>query len=73
MEASQVPQVINAALAQWLEQHFCKVKVVGSNPTGGSNCAGLVKRSNTADCKSALYEFAGSNPAPCTKLLSTTT
>jgi hypothetical protein len=29
--------------------------------------AGLVKRSNTADCKSALYEFGGSNPSPCTK------
>ena len=25
-----------ATLAQRLEQHFCKVKVVGSNPTGGS-------------------------------------
>lgn len=26
-----------ATLAQRLEQHFCKVKVVGSNPTGGSS------------------------------------
>jgi hypothetical protein len=58
----------NATLAQRLEQHFCKVKVVGSNPTGGSifNNAGIVKRSNTGDCKSSGSAFGGSNPSPCT-------
>jgi hypothetical protein len=25
-----------AGIAQWLEQDFCKVKVVGSNPSAGS-------------------------------------
>ena len=29
----------NAALAQLVEQHFCKVKVLGSNPRGGSSNA----------------------------------
>ncbi len=27
---------INAALAQLVERQFCKLNVVGSNPTGGS-------------------------------------
>lgn len=30
-----------------------------------------MKRSNTADCKSALYEFGGSNPSPRTIIITT--
>ncbi len=33
---STVENIDMAALAQLVEQHFCKVKVLGSNPRGGS-------------------------------------
>ena len=32
---------------------------------------GIAKRSNAADCKSALSEFDGSNPSPTTTLTGT--
>lgn len=35
---------MHAGIAQWLEQHFCKVKVVGSNPSAGSIFALETKR-----------------------------
>lgn len=38
----------------------------------GDHFAGIVKWLNTADCKSALSEFGGSNPSPCTKLRKST-
>ena len=34
--AARAENYISAALAQLVEQHFCKVKVLGSSPRGGS-------------------------------------
>ena len=47
-----------ATLAQLVEQHFCKVKVLGSNPRGGSR-----------DSKSVLYNKFMNEPIQYAKLL----
>ena len=52
----------NATLAQLVEQHFCKVTVVGPNPTGGSK--GRYRSGQTGQTVNLLaHAFAGSNPA----------
>ena len=43
---------------------ICNLGVVGSNPTRGSVYFGRIpERPNGADCKSAVYDFGGSNPS----------
>ena len=43
---------------------ICNLGVVGSNPTRGSVLFGRIPEwPNGADCKSAVYDFGGSNPS----------
>ena len=63
-----------ATLAQLVERYFCKVDVVGSNPSGGSTNAGVAKRTNAFDCKSNGLAPSGVRippPAPNLRALGT--
>ena len=64
---------MDAGIAQQVEQRTCNAKVPSSILGAGTNPALLgdgvmSERSKEADCKSAGYAYAGSNPAPSTIL-----
>ncbi len=57
-----------AVVAQLVEHVLGKDEVTGSIPVNGSISGWIVKRSNTADCKSVGSAFEGSNPSPPTMM-----
>ena len=56
-----------AGVAQSVEQLTCNQQVVGSIPIASSiTFGGIPERPKGADCKSAVFDFEGSNPSPST-------
>ena len=56
-----------AGVAQSVEQLTCNQQVVGSIPIASSIIfGGIPERPKGADCKSAVFDFEGSNPSPST-------
>ena len=49
------------------EQLICNQQVVGSTPTTSSKRGKIPEWPKGADCKSAVYDFDGSNPSLPTK------
>ena len=67
--------VYDAGIAQQVEQRTCNAKVPSSilgagtiSQLSGGSCGGVGEWLKPADCKSVAYGYAGSNPAPSTKL-----
>ena len=58
---------IKAGVAQLVEQLICNQQVAGSSPITSSIYGEIPERPKGADCKSAVFDFDGSNPSLSTK------
>ncbi len=59
--------LLDADLAQLVEQLICNQQVTSSIPVVGTiKSGGVPERPKGADCKSAVTDFEGSNPSPTT-------